>query len=178
MQAAARQIRGPAAAVRLVVLDVDDVLTDGGISLDPTGAETKRFNVVDGTGIHLLRFHGLEVGLLSGRPSPVVARRAAELDVSFHHDGVRDKRPKLEEILRERKIDAKELCYVGDDIIDIPCLRLSGFPVAVANARPEVKRFAAYITRATSDRGAVREVAEVLLRARGRWTDVLERYTR
>jgi 3-deoxy-D-manno-octulosonate 8-phosphate phosphatase (KDO 8-P phosphatase) len=168
--------KGTAAGVRVVVLDVDGVLTDGAIVLNADGVDTKRFHVLDGTGIHFLRFHGFEVGLLSGRKSPVIEKRARELGVSFFYDGVLDKRPKLLDVLKEKGYRPEELCYVGDDIIDLPCLRLSGFPVAVANARPEVKKVAAYITRCPASQAAVREVAEVLLRAKGRWRDVLERY--
>lgn len=175
MDAFSENGRAPASQVKLVVLDVDGVLTDGSVALDVAGAESKRFQVFDGTGIRLLLHYGFEVGLLSARQSPVVAARAQELGMSFYHDGVVDKRPKLEEILEASGYSREQLCYVGDDIIDLSCLLLSGFPVAVANARPEVKRVAAYVTRQRSDEGAVREVAELLLKAQGRWDSVLQR---
>ena len=175
MDAFSENGRAPASLVKLVVLDVDGVLTDGSVELDSAGAESKRFQVFDGTGIRLLLHYGFEVGLLSARRSPVVAARAQELGLSFYHDGVLDKRPKLEKILEEYGYSPEQLCYVGDDIVDLPCLLLSGFPVAVANARPEVKRVATYITRQRSEEGAVREVAELLLRAQGHWDAVIER---
>jgi 3-deoxy-D-manno-octulosonate 8-phosphate phosphatase (KDO 8-P phosphatase) len=168
--------RGSATGVRIVVFDVDGVLTEGGIVLDAGGVESKRFHVADGTGIHLLRHFGFEVGVLSGRKSAVIAARARELGLSFYHDGVLDKWPKLLEILAERGYRPEELCYVGDDIIDLACLRSSGFPVTVADARPEVKRAAAYITRSPGGGAAAREVAELLLKAAGKWGDALERY--
>lgn len=168
--------RGAAQDIKLVICDVDGVLTDGAVELDVEGVESKGFSVVDGTGIRLLLSVGLRVGLLSGRRSKVVARRAAELDVTFYHDGVIYKKPKMEEILRSLGLRHAETCYIGDDLIDLPCMRGCGFPVAVADAHPSVKRVAAYITRARGGDGAVRETAELLLRVQGRWEEVLERF--
>lgn len=168
--------RGFATDVQLIVFDVDGVLTDGGINVGSAGDEIKRFHVLDGLGIRLLRFHGVEVGILSGRASPALSHRATEIGIDLVEQGVREKRPRLEAILAERGLSAKALCYVGDDLIDIPCMRLAGFPVAVANAKPEIKKFAAYVTRANSRDGAAREVAEIVLKARKRWEAVLERY--
>lgn len=169
-------MQGPATKIKLVVLDVDGVLTDGGVYLNSEGIESKKFHIQDGLGIHLLIYHGFQVGLLSGRKSPVVEKRAEELGLSFYHDGIIDKKPKLMEILNSKGIQPEEFCYIGDDLIDIPCLLYSGFPVAVANAHPEVKKVAAYITRLASKDGAVREVAEILLKAHKRWGEVIERY--
>ncbi len=166
----------PPQAVKLVVCDVDGVLTDGLVGLDSDGKETKRFCVVDGTGIAYLQRCGIEVGLLSGRRSEVVSRRARELGISIALDGVLEKREALENILRRTARTPEELCFVGDDLIDIPCLRMSGFPVAVANAHPEVVKVAEYVTRARGGDGAVREVAEMILKAQGHWEDILRRY--
>lgn len=170
--------RGTAGNVRLVVCDVDGVLTEGNVSLDARGDESKSFSVTDGIGIRLLVSQGIQVGFLSGRKSAAAARRAGELGVNFCRDGVGDKRQELAGILDSLGVRPGEMCYIGDDLIDLSCLLLSGFPVAVANAHPEVKRCAAYITRSVGGRGAVREVAEVILRAQNQWCTVLQRYSR
>ncbi len=166
----------PPEAVKLVICDVDGVLTDGLVGLDVYGRETKRFCVVDGTGIAYLQRCGIEVGLLSGRKSDVVGHRATELGISIALDGVIEKKEALEKILRRTARSPAELCYVGDDLIDIPCLRLAGFPVAVANAHPEVVKVAEYVTRARGGEGAVREVAEMILKAQGHWQGILGGY--
>jgi YrbI family 3-deoxy-D-manno-octulosonate 8-phosphate phosphatase len=166
----------PARGVKVVVCDVDGVLTDGSIALDAGGGEAKSFSVIDGFIIHHLKRAGIQVGMLSGRKSAVVARRAEDLGLSFYRDGVIDKKPALLEAARSAGCSPAELCYIGDDLIDIPCLMMCGFPVAVADARPEVKSVAAYITRALGGQGAVRETAEVILKAQNRWEEILERY--
>ncbi len=174
--------RTAAQRVRVLVCDVDGVLTDGTISLDVDGRESKGFNVLDGTGLRLIQHCGIRIGLLSGRNSEVVTRRAEDLGVDFFHHGMIHKRPVFEEALKNlsieagKSIGADEACYIGDDLIDLPCMRLCGFPVAVADAHPEVKKAAAYITRARGGRGAVRETVELLLRATGHWESVLERF--
>ena len=152
------------------------MLTNGKISLDEQGVDSKQFNVLDGIGIGLLNSAGIQVGLLSGKKSEVVARRAEQLELAFYHHGVMDKRPKLDEVLQSLGLSYDESCYIGDDVIDLPCLVRVAFPVAVADARPEVKRVAAYITRARGGEGAVRETAEVLLRAQKCWGGIVERF--
>lgn len=165
-----------ASSVQLVVCDVDGTLTDGVIGLDERGEEFKHFSVVDGLGIALLIEAGIDVAFLSARKSGAVRHRAEGLGVSLCWDGVREKRPHLETVLEKRGIDAKNVCFVGDDLNDLPCLRLVGFPVAVANARPEVKEHSVYVTEASGGHGAVREVAELVLEARGLWKPLLEKY--
>ncbi len=162
--------------VRLLVCDVDGVLTDGRIILDGGNADIKAFSVLDGLGLRMLKTVGIKVGLLTGRKSDVVARRATELDLDFCVQGATYKRPRLEEILAREQVSPEEAAYIGDDIIDLPCLKMVGFPVAVADAHPEVKRVAAYLTRQNGGRGAVRETAELLLQAQGHWQEVLERF--
>ena len=168
----------PPEPVRIVICDIDGVLTDGRVAIDAEGRESKVYSVIDGTGIKFLRGAGIEVGLLSGRPSRSALQRARELGISLARVGVDEKRPALEEMLREAGREARELCYVGDDLIDIPCLRMAAFPVAVAGAHPEVLKVAEYVTRARGGEGAVREVSEVILRAQGSWQAVLERFLR
>ena len=166
----------PPQDVKLVVTDVDGVLTDGTIGLDGRGEEFKVFSVQDGLGARLLEESGIGVGFLSSRDSPVVRLRAKQLGIDLHFSGVEEKKPQLEEILRSRGVESAETCYLGDDLLDIPCLRLVGFPVAVANAREEVKAHAEYVTRLSGGHGAFREVSELVLRARGLWELALERY--
>jgi len=167
----------PPDSVQFVVCDVDGTLTDGTIQVDTRGEETKSFSVVDGLGIALLLRAGIDVAFLSARPSAVVERRARELGVERCWTGVAQKRPHLERVLEERAIDARNVCYVGDDLNDIACLRFVGFPVAVADARPEVRACAEYTTTARGGHGAVRELAELVLNARGLWKELLETFS-
>lgn len=169
MESAARK-------VRLLVCDVDGTLTSGHLSYDSEGADGKAFNVIDGMGIQMLARSGIRVGLLSAKKSEVVRGRAKDLDLAFCLDGISDKLTKLDELLPTLGVTYDEIAYIGDDLNDLPCLGRSAFPATVANARPEVKRVAAYITRARGGDGAVRELAEVLLRAQGLWEDNVARY--
>ena len=171
-----------ARAVRLVALDVDGVLTDGGIYLgDVDGArhEFKRYDIQDGLGIRFLREAGILVAIVTGRVSESVRLRAEELEVDALAQ-VRDayKMPALLRILDDRGLDPAACAFVGDDFPDLAVLRAVGLPVAVANAAPEVARECAVRLTRTGGRGAVREFAELLLRARGEWGPVTERYVR
>ena len=171
-----------ARAIRLVALDVDGVLTDGGIYLgDVDGArqELKRYDIQDGLGIRFLRDAGILVAIVTGRVSESVRLRAEELEVDELAQ-IRDafKLPALLRMLEERGIDVAECAFVGDDFPDLAVLRVVGLPVAVGNAVPEVARECAVRLTRTGGRGAVREFAELLLRARGEWDAVTERYVR
>lgn len=173
---------GAAAAgkVRLLGLDVDGVLTDNGVLIGPIAGqrvELKRFDIQDGLGLILLRTAGLPVVWLSGRSSEATALRAAELRVEelLQVPGPR-KVAAFAEVLQRRGIAWEEAAFVGDDLADLPVLRKVGLPIAVANAVPEVKEVAAHVTSAAGGHGAVREVVEALLRARGQWADTLARY--
>jgi 3-deoxy-D-manno-octulosonate 8-phosphate phosphatase (KDO 8-P phosphatase) len=169
-----------AGRVRLLGLDVDGVLTDNGVFIGPLAGERvelKRFDIQDGLGLILLRTAGLPVVWVSGRRSEATALRAAELRVEevLQVPGPR-KAAALGELLERRGIGWEEVAFVGDDLADLPVLRRVGLPIAVANAVPDVKAVASYVTRAAGGHGAVREVVELLLRARGEWTGILERY--
>jgi 3-deoxy-D-manno-octulosonate 8-phosphate phosphatase (KDO 8-P phosphatase) len=173
---------GAAAArrVRLLGLDVDGVLTDNGVFIGPVAGqrvELKRFDIQDGLGLILLRSAGLPVVWLSGRSSEATALRAAELRVEelLQVPGPR-KAAALADLLKRRGIEWEEVAFVGDDLADLPVLRKVGLPIAVANAVPEVKAVAAHVTTASGGHGAVREVVEALLRARGDWDETLARY--
>lgn len=166
-----------AAAIRAVILDVDGVLTDGRIGYGGGSPdEIKFFDVKDGHGIKLLLRAGLQVGILSGRVSKANATRAAELGLSFLVEGAKDKLAAFSALLAERKLEPAECLYVGDDLIDLPVMRRCGIAVAVADAVPEVKAEAAWITAAPGGRGAVREVADRLLKAQLKWNALVERY--
>jgi 3-deoxy-D-manno-octulosonate 8-phosphate phosphatase (KDO 8-P phosphatase) len=166
--------------VRLLGLDVDGVLTDNGVYIGPVSGETvelKRFDIQDGLGLMLLRVAEIPVIWLSGRSSEATALRAKELriDELLQVPGPR-KLEALNQVLDARGIAWDEVAYVGDDLADLMIMRRVGLPIAVANAVAEVKAVAAFVTRASGGRGAVREVIETLLKARGEWPSILERY--
>jgi 3-deoxy-D-manno-octulosonate 8-phosphate phosphatase (KDO 8-P phosphatase) len=166
--------------IQLLVLDVDGVLTDNGIWLGPVAgerAELKRFDVQDGLGMVLLRAAEIPVVWLSGRHSEATVLRARELDVRevLQVAGPR-KLDALEELLQRRGLPWEDVAYAGDDLADLQVLRRVGLPLAVANAVAEVRAVASYVTRAPGGHGAVREIIEALLRARGVWEEMLERY--
>lgn len=163
-------------AVRLLVLDVDGVLTDGRMILDSEGREMKAFHVQDGSAIKWLIRSGVKVAFLSGRSSAVVERRAKELGVEEVVQGAKQKLPAFRALLRRVGCRAQEVCYVGDDLPDIPVLRRVGLACAVADAPQEVKEFCQVVTRVPGGRGAVREIAERILRARGAWKKLLAGY--
>ena len=164
------------AKVKMVIFDVDGVLTDGGIAIDHEGLETKTFHVHDGSGIKYLMRAGLQVALLSGRVSAATEHRAKELGVTEVHQGAKLKLPVFEEILGKHRLPPEEVCYVGDDLPDLPVMRKVGFAVAVVNARPEVLEAADYVTAAAGGAGAARELAELLLRVQDKWGDIFRRY--
>jgi 3-deoxy-D-manno-octulosonate 8-phosphate phosphatase (KDO 8-P phosphatase) len=162
--------------VKLLILDVDGVLTDGRIVIDDAGLESKQFDVKDGHGLKILMRCGIGVVLLTGRRSRVVEHRAADLGITEVHQGIRNKAEAFEAILKRRQIAPEETACVGDDVVDIPLLRRAGFSVAVADAVLEARQVADYVTHHPGGRGAVREVCEVILKAQNRWSDVALRY--
>jgi 3-deoxy-D-manno-octulosonate 8-phosphate phosphatase (KDO 8-P phosphatase) len=167
VRAAARE---KAARVTLLLLDVDGVLTDGRIIYDADGRESKAFHVRDGHGIKMAQQAGVEVGIITGRRSPVVEIRARELGITLVRQGTPDKVATWREILTEKVRTPEETAYVGDDLVDIPLLRQVGFAAAVADAEAEVVEAADYVAVRRGGRGAVREITDFLLRARGAWT--------
>ena len=166
--------------VRLVGIDVDGVLTDGGIylgSVDGTPLEFKRYEIQDGLGIHFLRKAGIRVAIVTGRVSDSVRLRAAELEVDdVAQDSYARKLPAFRRILERHGIAPDEAAFIGDDFPDLAVMRIVGLPVAVANAVPEVARIARLRLTRHGGRGAVREFAELLLSARGEWAKVTEAY--
>lgn len=155
-----------ARAVRLVLCDVDGTLTDGGLYYTEAGVAL-RFDVRDGLGIVSARRAGIAVGVVSARDVPAARRRAEELGLDEIRLGVADKKAAVEAVLAARGLAREACCYVGDDLVDLPAMAASGFPVAVADALPAVRAAAAYVTSLPGGRGAVRELLDLLLAARG-----------
>jgi 3-deoxy-D-manno-octulosonate 8-phosphate phosphatase (KDO 8-P phosphatase) len=165
---------GPRARmIDLILVDVDGVMTDGGISFIDADREAKTFDVKDGVGLWIARRAGLHTGVISGRSGGAVTRRVEELHMDEVHLKVRDKLATYERILRRRRLRDAQVCYIGDDVVDLPILGRAGLPVAVADAHPEVVRCARFVTHAPGGRGAIREVIDAILKAQGRWGEVL-----
>ena len=162
--------------VEMVVLDVDGVLTDGTFGVTDGGEEIKFFHTQDGSGIKYLQRAGIPVAILSGRSAKAVERRAKELGIRWVLQGHKYKLEGLERLAHESGLSADRMCYVGDDLPDIPVMRQVRLAVAVPNARPETRRIAHWTTRAHGGRGAVREVAERILKAQGKWGEIFARY--
>ena len=167
-----------ARAVSLVLMDVDGVMTDGGILFIDSGSEGRIFDAKDGVGIWLLRRAGLPTGVISGRTSPAVRRRARELGMSEIHLKVRDKLAAYEEILGRRGLRDESVCFIGDDVVDLPVLRRAGLAVAPADAHPRVRREADIVTVAPGGKGAIREVADLILESQEGMDRVLQRMGR
>ncbi|MDY6943087.1 MAG: 3-deoxy-manno-octulosonate-8-phosphatase KdsC [Pseudomonadota bacterium] len=161
-------IRGRAQHIRLVVFDVDGVLTDGRIYLTPEGPEMKVFHARDGMGIRLLREHGIEVAVISGRQSEVVNRRMNALNVAHVIQGQDEKTDALRKLTEQLAIPLSHCAFIGDDVIDIPPMQAVGLACAVADAHPAVRRHAHWITTATGGHGAAREVCDMILMAQER----------
>lgn len=195
--------RARAKKIKLILFDVDGVLTDGKIWIFPapqgteqsvleqsakhggTGGfglhstsliEAKGFNAHDGTAISLARLAGIKTGLITKRISETVALRARDLKIDYVRQGIQDKRTCFEGILREAGLNADEAAFVGDDVIDLPVMRHCGFAIAVANARTEVKREAHYVTTHGGGDGAARDAVEYILKAQGKWKKVVDEY--
>lgn len=162
--------------IRLLILDVDGVLTDGQLGFDGSGREIKFFHIRDGQGVRLLQQAGIKVGIVTGRRSKAVDFRARELEMDPVFQNVRDKTRTLEAILRKENLRAEQVCYVGDDLVDLAILSRVGLAVAVADAIPEAKALAHYTTRFRGGRGAVREVCEKILKTQGKWEKIVENF--
>jgi len=161
-------VRERAAAVRLMVFDVDGVLTDGSLYYGENGELQKRFNALDGHGLRLLMEGGLKVALMTGRSGPIVARRAAELGIAEVIQGVRDKGGALAELAQRSSVQLNQTGYMGDDVIDLPALQRAGFAASVPNAPGYVSQAAHWVSTHTGGNGAVRECCDLLLAAQGR----------
>ena len=167
-------LRARARPVTFILMDVDGVMTDGAIFYGDDGAEAKAFDVKDGVGLWIARRLGLRTGVISGRSGEAIRKRVAELKMDEAHFEARDKLAIYSDILKRRHLLDAQVCYIGDDLVDLPVLARAGLPVAVADAHPELLRRVPFVTRAPGGRGAVREVIDSILRAQGRWRTVMD----
>ncbi len=162
--------------IRLVLLDVDGVLTDGRLLIGEDGTEYKAFNIRDGHGIKMLQQTGIEVSIITGRTSGAVKHRAADLNVKHLYQGREDKRSVLKELLTELALQPAQAAFVGDDVVDLPAMLQIGLAVAVNDAHELVKEHAHWVTPSDGGHGAVREVCEMLMRAQGTYATAMQRY--
>ena len=169
-----------AAPVKLLLMDVDGVLTDGKLINVPDAAgnmvETKAFDSQDGIALQWLSWKGIKTGLISGRVSPATVERAKQCKFSYVYQGHIEKTPILDEILADAGLEKGQVAYIGDDLTDVVVMHRVGLAVATANARYEVKQEAHYVTHAVGGSGAVREVVELILKAQGCWEEILKKY--
>lgn len=162
--------------IRLIAMDVDGVLTDGGILLAPGQPETKRFHVADGLGIQLALNAGLAVAWISGRESEVVQMRAQELGVTHLYQNTPNKSVPLAELIGMYALTSANIAYIGDDLNDLPAFSLAGLKFAPSNAIPEIKALAEFVTERQGGQGAVREVCDMILKTQGKWNDAVTLY--
>ena len=165
-----------AARIKLLLMDCDGVLTDGRITLLENGDDQKSFHVRDGHGLVLLHRAGLRSGIISGRTSSAVVRRASDLGIAYVRQGALDKVAVYEALLAEAGVEENEIAFIGDDVTDIPLMLRAELAVAVADAVPETRAVAHYATQLPGGFGAVREVCELILKAQGRWAELMQRY--
>ena len=162
--------------IQLILSDVDGILTDGGVEFNNQGIETKRFNIRDGLGIKLWQKAGYHFGLITSRTSQIVKIRATELGIDLVRQGVAQKLPTLEEIARSMELDYEQICYIGDDFPDLPCIKAVGFGVTVPEASSEILDAADYVTKHAGGHGAIRDLIETVLKAQRRWDGVIQQY--
>lgn len=164
------------ANIELLLLDVDGVLTDGTITYSDTGEQIKSFNSADGLGLRLLMDSGIQVGIITGRRSKALGFRCKNLGISLLFEGITDKAKALDNISKTTGISKQKMAYVGDDLIDLPAMKRVGLGISVANACPEVKDHSNIVTINNGGHGAVREICETILKAKGLWQAILDRY--
>ena len=180
MPITSRELRRRAAKVQLLLMDVDGVLTDGRIYYVPDSRngflETKTFHSRDGLGIRLAREAGLKTGVLSGRCSPVVDYRVRELGIDYVYQSKLEKLEPYRDLLQESGLSDEQVCYIGDDLVDLPILKRAGLSVGVANGHPLLRRHVHYVTRNPGGLGAVRETIELILTSQGKFAAALKHY--
>lgn len=170
------EARSRAAQLRLMIFDVDGVLTDGCLHFGSEGELIKTFNVLDGQGIRLLQHAGIATAIISARQSALVQRRASDLGITHVYQGVHDKRSAFEQLMTQTGIDAQHCGFIGDDVIDLPILLRAGFAASVPNAHAEVRGRVHYMTTAQGGRGAVRELCDFILKAQDKYEAALAPY--
>lgn len=162
--------------IKMLVLDVDGVLTDGTIIINSDGSESKFFNSLDGHGIKMWKRAGYDVAILSGRLSEPTIHRAKQLNIEHVFQNCHDKLPVLAEFLKKIDLSPEAVAYIGDDVVDLQVMKYVGFSIAVANSVDEVKRYADFVTTRTGGNGAVREAIEYILKKSGKWQELMKRY--
>ena len=169
-------ILNKAKKIKLLLLDVDGVLTDGRIIYDSGGRDSKFFDVHDGLGVYVLHKSGIKTVLITAKSSKAISPRAKDMRVAEVFADIFPKTAVLEKILKKYSVTLDEVCFVGDDLVDLSLMRKVGLPVAVANGAREIKEAASFVTSRSGGRGAVREVAELILKSQGKWEDILKFY--
>ncbi|MDO8701245.1 MAG: HAD family hydrolase [Undibacterium sp.] len=165
-----------AALVKLMVFDVDGILTDGSLHFGPEGEALKTFNVLDGQGIKLLQEAGVITAIISARQSPIVAKRAADLGITHLMQGIHDKKEAFLELIAVLSVAPEHCGFIGDDVIDLPVLSRVGFAASVPNGHAEVRSRVDYVTQASGGNGAAREICDFILQAQGKYDLVLTRF--
>ncbi|GGZ28074.1 3-deoxy-manno-octulosonate-8-phosphatase [Echinicola pacifica] len=166
-----------ASKIKLLITDVDGVLTDGGVIYDDNYLEYKKYNVKDGLIVKVLQRHGILVGAITGRNSPVVQKRCEELHFDFHHHGIKDKGAKLLEVLDQYNLDLNEIAYIGDDLIDLPILVQVGLAVAPKDALPYIKEEVDFVSSLNGGKGVFRETGDLILSAQGHLKKIINQLT-
>lgn len=169
-------LKAQAEKIKLLLLDVDGVLTDGRIIYDSRGRDSKFFDVHDGLGVYVLQRCGIKTILITAKSSKTIGPRAKDMRVAEVFADIFPKTAVLDKILKKYNVSPDEICFVGDDLVDLSLMKKVGMPVAVANASSEIKEAALFVTRCSGGRGAVREVAELILKSQGKWEDILKFY--
>ncbi len=163
--------------IALILSDVDGVLTDGGVIFDNEGIETKRFHIRDGLGIKLWQKAGLQFGIVTGRSSNIVQIRAKELNIQVVRQGFEEKLSVVREVIAQSQLSAEQVCYIGDDLPDLPVMQHVGLSATVADAAVDVRKAASFVSECRGGYGAVRDLIECILRAQGRWTEIVQRFS-
>ncbi|MBN1764854.1 MAG: HAD-IIIA family hydrolase [Sedimentisphaerales bacterium] len=164
--------------IKLLVMDVDGVLTDGGIIVQADGSESKKFHVHDGAWLRIWRRQGLETAIITGRQCPAVAYRMKDLDIDYVYQKALVKLEVFDRLLAESGVQPEQIAYIGDDVFDMPVMTRVGFAAAVADAMPDIRELADYVTTAPGGRGAVAELIRYLLKRMNLWDKAMERYRR
>ena len=171
------ELKEKAKKIKLLILDVDGVLTDGKIIYDSEGRDLKSFDVKDGLGVYLLKRAQIPTIILTARSSKTIRLRAKDMQVKEIFEDVERKEKILDGILKKYKVNTEEVCFVGDDLVDLSIMKRVGLPIAVKNACKEIKDISSYITRSEGGKGAVREVVEIILKAKEEWERLLSLYS-
>lgn len=171
-----RDLKSKLKKIKLLIMDVDGVLTDGSINIDDNGKELKRFDVQDGFAIVIFQRRGFKTAIVSARTCPAVTARAADLKIDKVYQDAYPKISAYQSILKDLNISDEQTCFMGDDLPDLCLFKRAALAVAVSNGRSEVKRAAHYVTRAGGGRGAVREVIEMILKAQGHWREIVDEH--